>query len=172
MHCSNILDTLGRRLTGLKLYLEYLSPFLKTEVISACFSSDENSELVMDILKLHCKMLAKMSTFSLIILEGISLSWRVLETSWFKTSLSISSLSTSENEKAACFFPFYTSPIVSILGSFPYFTINLIIGSLVLSEERIVCDIFRDIKAAHIVWQKAFKTWAVSSWFETISFLI
>ena len=31
---------------------EYISPSLKTGVTFACFSSDENSELVMDILKL------------------------------------------------------------------------------------------------------------------------
>ena len=139
MHCSNILDTLGRRLTGLKLYLEYLSPFVKTGVTSACFSSDENSELVMDILKLHCKMLAKMSTFSLIILEGISLSWRVLETSWLKTSLSISSLSTSENEKAARFFSFlyFSHSEYSRIFSLFYYQFNNRITSIIRRKDRL-----------------------------------
>ena len=39
-------------LTGQKLTSEHLSPSLKTGVTFACFSSDENPELVIDILKL------------------------------------------------------------------------------------------------------------------------
>ena len=69
----------------------------------ACFRTDGNSELVTDVLKLECKKLAKMSVFSLMILEGISVSWHALETSRFKISPNISSLATFENEKAACF---------------------------------------------------------------------
>ena len=68
MHLSNILDTLGRILSGLWLSLEYLSSFLKTGVILACFRTDGNSELVTDVLKLECKKLAKMFAFSLMIL--------------------------------------------------------------------------------------------------------
>ena len=54
MDRSNILDTLGRMLTGLKLSLEYPSPFLETGVILACFRTDGNSELVTDVLKIEC----------------------------------------------------------------------------------------------------------------------
>ena len=66
----------------------YLSSILKAGVILACLSNDENSELVRDVLKLECKKLVKMSGFFLMILDGIS------------------SLPTSENEKAACSFYF------------------------------------------------------------------
>ena len=59
MHRSNILDTLGRILTGLQLSLEYLFPFLKTGVILACFRTDGNFELVTDVLKIECKKLAR-----------------------------------------------------------------------------------------------------------------
>ena len=102
----------------------------------ACFRTDGNSELVTDVLKLVCKKLAKMSASSLMILEGKLVSWHALETSGFKTSLNIFSLATFENEKAACFFflSLHTSPIVSMLGCFLYFTISLIMGSLILSE--------------------------------------
>ena len=40
----------------------------------AFFRTDGNSELVIDVLKLECKKLAKMSVFSLMIFEGISVS--------------------------------------------------------------------------------------------------
>ena len=72
-----------------------------------------------------------MSAFSLMILEGISVSWHVLETSRFNISLNISSLATSKNEKAA-FFYLHTAPMVSLLGCFIHFTISLIIESLIL----------------------------------------
>ena len=81
-------------------------PFFETGFVLPCFRTDVNSELVIDVLKLECKKLAKMSAFSLMILEGISVSWHALETSRFKISLNISSSATSENEKAACFFFF------------------------------------------------------------------
>ena len=71
MHLSNTLDTLGRILAGLYLSLEYPSPFLKTGVILACFNTNVNSELVTYVLKIECKKLAKISAFSLMILEGI-----------------------------------------------------------------------------------------------------
>ena len=50
--------------------------------------------------------------------------------------MNISSLATFENEKVACFFflSLHTSPIVSMLGCCQYFAINLIMGSLILSE--------------------------------------
>ena len=83
MYRSNILDILGRILTGPQLSLKYHSSFLKIGVILACFSTDGNSELVTDVLKLECKKLAKMSAFSLMILEGISVSLHALETSRF-----------------------------------------------------------------------------------------
>ena len=104
-------------------------------MISACFRTDGNSESVMDVIKLECKKLANTTAFSLLFLERISVSWHDLETSRFKISLNISSLATSENEKAYFSFPsFHTSPIVIILGCFLYFTVSWIIGSLILSE--------------------------------------
>ena len=72
MRRSNILDTFGRILTDQYLSLEYFSPFVKAGLILACFRTNGNSELVIDVLKLECKKLAKMSAFSLLILEGIS----------------------------------------------------------------------------------------------------
>ena len=72
MRRSNILDTLGRILTDQYLSLEYFAPFVKAGLILACFRTNGNSELVIDVLKLECKKLAKMSAFSLLILEGIS----------------------------------------------------------------------------------------------------
>ena len=111
--------------TTLVIYRTSL-PFLKAGVTLACFRSDGNSELVTDVLKLECKKQAKMSVFFLMIAEGISVSWHALETSSFKISLNISSLATFEIEKVACFFflSLHTSPIVSMLGCFLYFTIS------------------------------------------------
>ena len=74
MHRSNFLDTLDRILIDLYLSLEYLSLFQKTEVILACFSTDGNCALITDLSKLECKKLARMSVFSLMILEGIMVS--------------------------------------------------------------------------------------------------
>ena len=62
------------------------------------------------------------------------MSRHVLETSRFKISPNISSLATSENKTAACFFSLRVSPIESILGCSLYFTNGLIIGSQILSE--------------------------------------
>ena len=123
-------------------------------------------------LKLECKKLAKMSMFSLMIFEEISVSWHGLETSWFKISLNISSLTTSEIEKAACFFllSFHTSPIVSMLGSFLWFTISLIIGPLMLSEIGSLVTHSGILRLSRMFEKKVFKTWAVFSSFETISF--
>ena len=124
------------------------------------------------VLKLACKKLAKMSAFSLIILEGISVSWHALETSRFKISLNISSLATFENEKAACFFflSLHTSPIVSMLGCFLYFTISLIMGSLILSEIGSLVTYSGILRLPTMFEKKVFKTWAVFSSFEIISF--
>ena len=48
--------------------------FKKIGVILVCFGTSGNLKLVTDVLKLECKKLAKMSEFSLMILEGISVS--------------------------------------------------------------------------------------------------
>ena len=49
MHRSNILDKLGRILTDLYLSLEYLSLFLKTSVILACFSHGCSNHLNLEM---------------------------------------------------------------------------------------------------------------------------
>ena len=94
-------------------------PFFKNWVILACCRTDGNSELITYVLKLECKKMAKMSAFSLMTLEGISVSWHALETSRFKISLNISSLATSENEKAArfSFLSLHTLDVFCILQS-------------------------------------------------------
>ena len=106
--------------------------------------------------------------FSLITLERISLSWHASETCRFKIFLNISFLATFKNEKAAHLLSFF--PVVSMLGHFQYFTISLIIGSLVLSEIGSMMIYSGILRLPIIFEKKLFKTWGVSSSFEIISF--
>ena len=56
-----------------------------------------------------------MSGFSLVTLEGASVSCHVLDVSKFKISLSISSLHTSENRKGLVDLSLYSSTTLSML---------------------------------------------------------
>ena len=113
-----------------------------------------------------------MSAFSLMILEGISVSWHALEKSRFKLSLSFSSLSTSENGKVAwfCLFFFVYFSYIEYTGMFSVFynQFNNRITNIV--RNRIVDDIFRAIKVTEkILKHECIRIFVFSS-FETISF--
>ena len=116
--------------------------------------------------------MAKMPAFSLMILEGISVSWDALETSRLKISLNISSSATSENEKAACvfFLSLHITLLTNMLRCFLYFSTSLIIGSLISSEIGSLVTYSGILRLPTIFEKKISKTWTVFSSFETISF--
>ena len=93
------------------------------------------------------RIFVKISAFSLIIFDGISESWQI--------SFKISSLSTHLKENWRFFL--HTSPIVSMLRWFLYFTIAFKTVSWMLSANG--CQLFE---------KKVFKTLAVSSTFLAI----
>ena len=111
-----------------------MSTFLKTGLIIACLRLDGKMEVVMELLKHERRKSEKISALSLIIFVRMSLSWLTFVESKLKISFKISSLSTCEKEKREHYFVLHTSPISSILGWSRYFRMDLITGSLILSE--------------------------------------
>ena len=91
-------------------------------------------KVVIELLKPERRKSEKISALSLIIFVGMSVSWLTFVESKLKISFKISSLSTCEKEKREHYFVLHTSPISSILGWSRYFRMDLITGSLILSE--------------------------------------
>ena len=118
----------------------------------------ENSELVTGVLKLECKMLAKMSALSLMIFEGISVSWNILETCRFKISLNKSSVSSFWKWKSSMFlFSFFAYFSYSeYAGMFSVFYNQFNNRIINIIRNRIVGDLLRNIKATYNVWKKRY----------------
>ena len=117
-------------------------------------------------------MLAKMSALSLMILEGISVSWNILETSRFKMSLNKSSVSYFWKWKNSMFlFSFFAYFSYSeYAGMFSVFYNPFKNGSLILSEIGSLVTYSGMSRLPTMFEKKVFKTWAVFSSFEIISF--
>ena len=91
-------------------------------------------EVVIELLKSERRKSEKISALFLIVFAGMSASWLTFVKSKLKISFKISSLSTCEEEIREHCFLLHTSSILSMLGWLRYFTMNLITGSLMLSE--------------------------------------
>ena len=105
-----------------------MSRFLNTKVIFAFFMEDGKLDFLTETLKLARRMSANISTFSLIIFVGISVSWHALEVSSFPQDFF--SIFEEENGILGCLL--HTSPIKSMLGWFLYFTTHFKMRSLIL----------------------------------------
>ena len=91
-------------------------------------------EVVIELLKRERRKSEKISALSLIIFLGISVSWLTFADCKIKISFKISSLSTFEKEEREHCFLLHNSPILSMLGWLRHFAMDLITGSLMLSE--------------------------------------
>ena len=89
---------------------------------------------MIELLKPERRKSEKISASSLIIFVGMSVSWLTFGESKPKISFKFSALSKCEKEKKEHCFLLHTSPILSMLGWLRYFTMDLITGSLMLSD--------------------------------------
>ena len=106
--------------------------FFKYRRFFAFFREDGKSDFQTKSLKLARRILANISAFSLTIFVGISVSWHALDVSYFKISLRISSLFIFEKENGTLECLLHTSPVVSMLEQFLYFTTHFKTGSPIL----------------------------------------
>ena len=91
-------------------------------------------EVMIELLKPKRKKSEKLSALTLRIFVGMYVSWLTFDESKLKIYFKMSSLSTCEKEKREYCFLLHTSPILSMLRWLRYLTIDLITGSLILSE--------------------------------------
>ena len=91
-------------------------------------------DVVIELLKLESRKSEKILALFLIIFARMSVSWLVFIESKLKISCKIFSLSPCKKEKREYCFLLHTSPILSMLRWLRYLTIDLITGSLILSE--------------------------------------
>ena len=74
MHLAKILDIFGSIIIGLWLSLEFLSPFLNTDVKLASINMDGKLDFSKESLKFETRTLVNKSAFSLTTFVGISVS--------------------------------------------------------------------------------------------------
>lgn len=115
------------------IILKVFVSFLRTGFISANLKRWKNWTFI-ELLKSECIKSVKISALILTVSVGISVSWLAFDEFRLHVSSKIYFLSMSEIEKEGFFVLPVSSPSASILGWFLYFAIDLILGSLILSE--------------------------------------
>ena len=78
MLLSNTFENIGRTTYGLQFSFMYFLPFLRKGVTSAIFKQGENEDDLKELLMFVHNKSAKMPKFSLMILIGMSESWKAL----------------------------------------------------------------------------------------------
>ena len=117
--------------------------------------------VVIESLKPERRKSENISALSLILFVGMSVSWLVFVESKFKIYFKICFLPTCEKEKREHCFLLHTSPILSMFRWLQYFPMNLITGSLMLSEIKLQLAYSSLFRLLTILEKKVFRICAV-----------
>ena len=125
----------------------------------------------LDLLKPECIKSVKISVLISVILVGISVSWLDFDEFRLHNSSKIYFFFTPENWKRRLFVLLHTSPNASMLGWFLCFTIDLIIGPLILLKTGSHLVYSGILRFETVLEKKVLKTRAVSCSFKIMSSL-